>query len=95
MEWFDPVTTDFSYIRLLGNRKEIEEITHTWEKEVIDRSDLLNRWADVLKRLAERDVETYVFANNHYAGHAPETARKLREMFHDAVNGNKVESPSK
>lgn len=88
-EWFDPITADFSYVRLLGNRKEIEEITTTWEKEVIDRTDMLKRWAEVLKRLADRNVETFVFANNHYAGHAPATARKLREMFRDVVNGDK------
>jgi uncharacterized protein YecE (DUF72 family) len=88
MEWFDPVTSDFSYVRLLGNRQEIEEITKTWGKEVIDRTDLLKRWAEVLKKLADREIETYVFANNHYSGHAPATANKLREMYHDLVNGN-------
>jgi uncharacterized protein YecE (DUF72 family) len=88
-EWFDPVTANFSYIRLLGNRKEIEEVTTTWEKVVIDRSDLLKRWANVLKILADREVETFVFANNHYAGHAPATARKLREMYRELANGNR------
>ena len=92
MEWFDPVTSGFSYIRLLGNRREIEELTRTWEKEVLDRSELLERWAEVLKRLAERSIETYVFANNHYAGHAPSTAKKLRELFFNLVNGEKVET---
>ena len=89
MEWFDPVTTDFSYIRLLGNRQEIEEITKTWAKEVIDRNDLLVRWAEVLKKLADRDIETYVYANNHYSGHAPATADKLRNMYHNLIDGNK------
>lgn len=91
MEWFDPITTDFSYIRLLGNRQEIEEITRSWDKEVIDRNEQLQRWAEVLKRLAEREVETYVFANNHYAGHAPATAKRLSEMFYKLVNGKLTE----
>ncbi len=94
MEWFDPVTSDFSYIRLLGNRKEIEALTHTWQKEVLDRSELLFRWAELLKRLAERSIETYVYANNHYAGHAPSTAKKLREMFHKALETEEVDSTS-
>ncbi|MCP4580130.1 MAG: DUF72 domain-containing protein [candidate division Zixibacteria bacterium] len=85
-KWFDPVTTGFSYIRLLGNRKEIEAITKSWEKEVIDQSGKLKRWAGVLKRLADREVEAYVFANNHYAGHAPATAKRLREIYIDLVN---------
>jgi uncharacterized protein YecE (DUF72 family) len=76
----DPVTTDFSYIRLLGDRKEIEAITKSWEKEVIDRSERLERWATVILRLREQVPETFAFANNHYAGHGPATVRRLRAM---------------
>jgi len=93
MEWFDPVTTDFSYIRLLGNRQEIEQLTSTWGREVVDKTDLLLRWAEVLKKLADRQVETYVYANNHYTGHAPATARKLREMLVNLMQKDKVEQP--
>ena len=77
----DPVTTDFAYIRLLGDRKEIEAITTTWEKEVIDRNERLLRWATVMRGLRDRLPETFAFANNHYAGHGPSTVRKLREML--------------
>src|ERR1700733_9189789 len=31
-EEFDPITTDWTYIRWLGDRKGIEEITKTWNK---------------------------------------------------------------
>ena len=77
----DPVTTDFAYIRLLGDRKEIEAITKTWEKEVIDRDERLMRWATVIRALRDRLPETFAFANNHYAGHGPTTVRKLTEML--------------
>jgi len=77
----DPVTTDFAYIRLLGDRKEIEAITTTWEKEVIDRDERLVRWATVMRGLRDRLPETFAFANNHYAGHGPSTVRKLRGML--------------
>lgn len=80
-ERFDPVTSDFVYIRLLGDRKEIEAITDTWDKEVIDRADSLHRWADLVSRLVERDVETLIYVNNHYAGHAPATADRLHDMI--------------
>jgi uncharacterized protein YecE (DUF72 family) len=79
-EIFDPVTADFSYIRLLGDRRKIEAITMKWEREVIDHTDRLKRWAEVLNRLAEREVETFIYANNHYAGHAPATVRRLQEL---------------
>jgi uncharacterized protein YecE (DUF72 family) len=47
-EKFDVVTSDTVYIRLIGDRKEIEALTKTWDREVIDRSDRLERWADFL-----------------------------------------------
>lgn len=78
---FDPVTADFSYIRLLGDRNEIEAITTTWEKEVVDRGVRMERWAALVRRLLERNVRTFVYINNHYAGHAPATARRLRAMI--------------
>jgi uncharacterized protein YecE (DUF72 family) len=77
---FDPVTTDFAYIRLLGDRKKIEEITTTWEEEVVDHSDRLRRWAVLVQKLLEEVPETYAFVNNHYAGHAPATVRRFRAM---------------
>lgn len=78
---FDPITSDFSYIRLLGDRQKIEEITKTWEKEVIDREDSLERWSAFLLELAADKIPTFVYINNHFAGHAPTTLRRLQEMF--------------
>jgi uncharacterized protein YecE (DUF72 family) len=74
-------TADFAYVRLLGDRKEIEALTTTWEREVIDRQASLERWAALLARLAARGLLTYVFVNNHYAGHAPATLRRLQALF--------------
>jgi len=44
-----------------------------------DYFDLLRRHsaAATLRRIAER-VPVHTFANNHYAGHAPDTCRQLR-----------------
>lgn len=77
----DPVTSDFVYIRLLGDRKAIEEITKTWEKEVVDHGERLERWAKLIGALRDRVPETFAFANNHYAGHGPATVRRLRERL--------------
>lgn len=78
---FDVVTSGFSYVRLLGDRKRIEEITTTWSREVIDRQASLERWAALLVRMALRGILTWVFVNNHYAGHAPTTVRRLEAQF--------------
>jgi hypothetical protein len=40
----DPVTADFTYIRWLGDHKEIEKITTVWNKTVVDRTAELQSW---------------------------------------------------
>ncbi|MBC8204048.1 DUF72 domain-containing protein [bacterium] len=77
------LTADFCYIRLLGNRKEVEALTTTWEKEVLDRTENLERITDFLADLYSRKMRTYVYVNNHYTGHAPAAVRRLQQMFLD------------
>lgn len=77
---FDPVTADFSYVRLIGDRKKMEAITTKWDKEVIDRGEQLQRWAGFITRLKKRRIFTFIFVNNHYEGHAPGTLRRLMGM---------------
>ncbi len=79
-EKLDPITAEPAYVRLIGDRKEIEAITRRWDKEVIDRQDRLERWADYLLSLVAREIRTLVYVNNHYAGHAPATLRKLMSL---------------
>ena len=73
------VTTDFTYARLIGDRKAVDERTKTFEKLVLDKSDSLERWAGLLRQLLEEVPCAYVFANNHFAGHGPATIRDLVE----------------
>jgi uncharacterized protein YecE (DUF72 family) len=77
----DPVTASFAYVRLLGERRRIEALTLSWETEVIDRSREIRLWAEFLGRWLERRVPTLVYANNHYAGHAPATVERLRRTL--------------
>ncbi len=77
----DFLTTDFCYVRLLGNRQKSEAITTTWEREVIDRSASLARWASLLQKLSAKNILTWIFINNHYAGHAPATLRALEALY--------------
>lgn len=87
----DPVTGKVCYVRLLGDRQEIERITKVWGKEVIDRGDRLRRWAAFLVGLFEREVPAVVYVNNHYAGHAPATTARLRELFLEAARERGLE----
>jgi uncharacterized protein YecE (DUF72 family) len=75
---FDPVTTDWTYIRWLGDRKGIEEITKTWNKVVVDRTGQLSSWVDFCDQTTKCGVTVYAYANNHYAGFGPATV----ELFH-------------
>src|SRR5882672_7286407 len=76
-EKFDAITTDFTYVRWLGDRKAIETQTKVWDKIVVDRSGELSEWVDVLSTVYSRKIPIYAYANNHYAGFSPATA----EMF--------------
>lgn len=78
----DPLTTDFSYIRLVGDRKKTEALTesleHRWSKEVIDQSERITRWADVIHTIVAKNINVLAYVNNHFAGHAPATAARLQ-----------------
>lgn len=77
----DVVTASPVYIRLLGDRKAIEAITTTWDKEVLDHGERIARWAELITSFMTRGIKSLVFVNNHYAGHAPTTVRRLRDAL--------------
>jgi len=82
-EKFDPITADFTYIRWLGDRRGIEERTKTWDKTIIDRTRELEEWVEACRRFNQRNIAIFAFVNNHYAGHAPATAKLFQELWKD------------
>jgi uncharacterized protein YecE (DUF72 family) len=85
---FEPITGDFAYVRLLGDRHGIERTTKRWDKEVVDRTGELGEWAEIVRKIEERRIKVYVYVNNHFAGHAPATARQLARLL-----GIQLEAP--
>jgi uncharacterized protein YecE (DUF72 family) len=81
----DLITSDFAYIRWLGNRKEIETRTTTWDKAIVDRKVDLRRWVQLCRQYAgERKVKRlFLFANNHYQGHGPDTVKTFWQLWKD------------
>jgi len=77
----DPITGDFAYIRWLGDRKGIEEKTKSWEKTIVDRRSELTEWANICWKISGRGVPIFAYANNHYAGHAPDTVRQFLKLW--------------
>ena len=82
-EPLDLVTADFGYVRWLGNRKGIEEQITMWDKMVVDRKSDLENWVEVLQRVVndKRIRKIFAYANNHYAGHAPDTVRMFEKLW--------------
>ena len=66
------LTADFSYLRWLGNRRDITKLNLVQ----IDRSRDLEDWARRLDEIAEKVQRVYGFMNNHYAGHSPASVRE-------------------
>jgi len=79
----DLITTDFAYVRWLGNRKGIEETTTTWDKAIVDREPDIKHWVDFLRQMVlnKNLRKIFAFANNHYAGHAPDTVRMFEKLW--------------
>jgi uncharacterized protein YecE (DUF72 family) len=76
---FDPITAGFTYIRWLGDRKEIERMTKVWNQIVVDRTAGMISWVDVCKKIQRRGVTIYGYFNNHYAGFGPASVQLFRD----------------
>ena len=81
-------TTDFLYLRFIGNRSIDEKDFGKIQK---DRVIEMKKWSNKLKRVIkeqrgargkEKSINlAIVSANNHYAGFGPETANTFRKMI--------------
>jgi len=72
-----------AYVRWLGDRKHIEETTTTWDKPIVDREPDFRRWVDFLHQMVlnKNLRKIFAFANNRYAGHAPDTVRMFEKFW--------------
>jgi uncharacterized protein YecE (DUF72 family) len=70
-------TTDFVYIRWLGNRREFPE-GHTYLKK--DRDDDLLWWSERVDRFLNEGKTVFAYANNHYQNHSPSTVDRFLEL---------------
>jgi uncharacterized protein YecE (DUF72 family) len=77
----DYITSDFAYVRWLGDRKGIERSTTTWDKTIVDRRADLLRWTEIFREFISRNLKVFAFANNHYAGSGPETIALFRQLL--------------
>lgn len=73
----------FGYLRLLGDRKAIEERTLSWHEEVVDRSREVKSWIEIAQRRSRAGETVHVYVNNHYSGHAPAVVRAFLDQWEE------------
>lgn len=71
-------TSDFAYLRLLGDQRKIPG---DMGKVTQDRTGDLAWWRDKIQTLHEQGADIFVFINNKYEGHSPATVRRLASML--------------
>ena len=74
------VTTDFLYVRFIGDRSIQEK---DFDRIQIDRIAEMQKWAENIKDVKEEEHMNLaiVAANNHYAGFGPGTVNIFRNMI--------------
>ena len=77
----DPITSNFTYGRWLGDRKGIEEQTKVRDRIIVDRRAAWSRWVDYCYQTTRRGIKVYAYANNHHAGHGPATVALFLELW--------------
>ncbi len=79
MPRLERTTTDFTYIRWLGSRKDVPDNEYAATR--INREAELDRWSRIIAKLADQGTQVWGFANNHYQGHSPTTVNALMERL--------------
>lgn len=74
-------TSDFLYVRWLGDRKGIEKVTKVWSDTVVDRSSDVAQWVPGIKKALDKQMDVFGYVNNHYAGHSPDTIALIEDAF--------------
>jgi uncharacterized protein YecE (DUF72 family) len=89
MPRLDWVTADFSVIRWLGRRKDIQ----VFDRVQIDRTKVLETWAQIVTGFLDAGIDVYGYFNNHFAGHSPASVRQFAALLNQPLAPPDVEPP--
>ena len=82
---FLPCTTDFLYLRLLGDYATKYDVdgghVHRYEKLLWKREAALESWSVKIQRHLPDVRSVWAFAGNHFEGFAPETCQRLAQRL--------------
>lgn len=72
-----PITTDFVYLRLIGDRELPEDV---YSHKVRDQTSIIKKWASKLEEIKniKKIKMGYLLSNNHLEGFAPSSVNTLR-----------------
>lgn len=88
MPRLDWVTADFSVIRWLGRRKDIQ----VFDRIQIDRTKALETWAQIVDGFLDAGVDVYGYFNNHFAGHSPASVRQFAALLNQPLRPPDVDA---
>ena len=77
MPRMEEATAGFSYVRLLGDRREFPS-GHTHPKK--ERDEDLRWWSGLVGGFLEEGRTVFLYANNHYQNHSPSTLERFLEL---------------
>lgn len=90
-------TAPFVYIRFLGNHKEMDAAVKRaveegkrkcdWESLIADRTGQMRQWLPSIRGLVAKQIPTYVYFNNHYAGYAPGSVELFSRLYNSDLSG--------
>jgi uncharacterized protein YecE (DUF72 family) len=74
-------TSDFLYVRLMGADRALVD----YSRIQIDRTRELEDWAEALTPAIEQGRDVYLYVNNEFAGHAPQSAREVQGLLGQSI----------
>ena len=75
MPQISEVTSDFIYVRWVGDRRRVKG---TLGRIEVDRTAQINAWAEKLKPFLEEGTEVFGYFSKYYSGYSPSDAEALR-----------------
>jgi uncharacterized protein YecE (DUF72 family) len=73
----EEITTDVAYVRLLGRRNVFPDFARVHRP----RDEALEEWARLLSGLQPMPGQAFVFINNQFEGHSPDSVRRLSRLL--------------
>jgi uncharacterized protein YecE (DUF72 family) len=74
-------TAPFTYVRWMGPDRRLVDYSHVQ----VSRDEEMGAWSHALQALRGRVREIFGYFNNHFQGHAPESARRMQQRLGQPV----------